>query len=271
MNRKSALLLVSSLLLAFAAGAQDTFQQTLSRFRLDEPVSATQTPPLVDFLGTGEVLPGDHVRCAVFLPAADGNRRSRVRLEAQYQELTAGAPPLPPVTLPAHKTKANGWTAPWHVPPPPETAGEVALAVSAEVLGGPPAQDGVLNCTHGPARTCTDSATTGCLYGGDRFKVSVDWADPFNGQSRQAEVASRSNDELEFFFPPTNLDLLVRVLDACEDPLFNHFWVFYGGTANVEYTLTVEDTDSGAVRRYFNPAGTASPPIQDTEAFATCP
>ena len=31
------------------------------------------------------------------------------------------------------------------------------------------------------------------------------------------------------------------------------------------------DTDSGEVREYFNPQGTAFVPILDTEAFGTCP
>jgi hypothetical protein len=47
--------------------------------------------------------------------------------------------------------------------------------------------------------------------------------------------------------------------------------VFFAATTNVELHLTVTDTQTGKIKTYFNPLGTAAPPIQDTSAFATCP
>jgi hypothetical protein len=35
--------------------------------------------------------------------------------------------------------------------------------------------------------------------------------------------------------------------------------------------LTVTDTQTGAIQTYTNPQGTPFQPIQDTNAFATCP
>jgi hypothetical protein len=35
--------------------------------------------------------------------------------------------------------------------------------------------------------------------------------------------------------------------------------------------IKVTDTETGHVRQYFNPQGKAFAPIQDTNAFATCP
>jgi len=64
--------------------------------------------------------------------------------------------------------------------------------------------------------------------------------------------------------------MLVKVLDACATA-FNSYWVFAAATTNVEFTLTVTDTQAGKVKTYFNPLGTPAPPIQDTAAFATCP
>jgi hypothetical protein len=40
---------------------------------------------------------------------------------------------------------------------------------------------------------------------------------------------------------------------------------------DVEYTLTVVDTQTGQVQVYFNPQGNPSPLVTDTSAFATCP
>jgi hypothetical protein len=45
-----------------------------------------------------------------------------------------------------------------------------------------------------------------------------------------------------------------------------HFWVFYGALSNVEYTVLVRDTVTGAVRTYQNPPGQLASRA-DTEAF----
>ena len=61
----------------------------------------------------------------------------------------------------------------------------------------------------------------------------------------------------------------MQLLDKCT---FNdHFWVFCGGTTNVEFTLTVTDTQTSQTKSYFNPLGMPAAPITDTSAFATCP
>ena len=62
---------------------------------------------------------------------------------------------------------------------------------------------------------------------------------------------------------------MVKVLDGCG--VNGHYWVFAAATTNVEYTLRVEDTATGHVRRYENPLGVSSPAVTDTMAFAGCP
>jgi len=44
------------------------------------------------------------------------------------------------------------------------------------------------------------------------------------------------------------------------------FWLFYGALSNVEYTLTVTDTQTGAVKTYKNPSGQFGS-VGDTAAF----
>ena len=64
--------------------------------------------------------------------------------------------------------------------------------------------------------------------------------------------------------------MLVKVLNACIPP-FDRYWFFYAATTNVEFTLTVTDTQADVIKSYRNPLGRPAPPIQDTQAFATCP
>ncbi len=71
-----------------------------------------------------------------------------------------------------------------------------------------------------------------------------------------------------WFFGSNNVELVVKVLDACG--LSQKYWVFAGGLTNVNVVITVRDTRTGVVKTYTNPINTAFMPIQDTGAFATC-
>ena len=119
------------------------------------------------------------------------------------------------------------------------------------------------------ANACQQDATTLCLAGG-RFRVTADWQRR-NGESGQGRAVRLTGDTGYFwFFNDANVEMVIKVLDACTaaNP---RFWVFAGGLTNVEVDIRVEDTDTGEVRTYSNPQGIAFQPIQDTDAFATCP
>jgi lysyl endopeptidase len=114
--------------------------------------------------------------------------------------------------------------------------------------------------------TCTDSPTAMCLNN-NRFKVEATYQ--AGSTSGQAQVVKLTSDTgYLWFFSSTNIEVVVKVLDACG---INGYWVFAGGLTNVRVTLTVTDTKTGAVKTYVNPSDTAFQPIQDTSAFATCP
>ncbi|MEM1202065.1 MAG: fibronectin type III domain-containing protein [Acidobacteriota bacterium] len=121
----------------------------------------------------------------------------------------------------------------------------------------------------GEPSDCEADGDTLCLQNG-RFKVEIQWRD-FTGAVDAANVVPGGSDDsgLFWFFEADNWEMLVKVLDGCG--VNNRFWVFAAATTNVEYTLVVTDTDTGAVSQYFNPLGTAAPAITDTDAFATCP
>jgi len=72
-----------------------------------------------------------------------------------------------------------------------------------------------------------------------------------------------------WFFDPANVELTLKVLNACS--LNNKFWVFLSGLTDVEVTVTVTDTRTGTVKIYTNPQGQTFKTVLDTGAFGTCP
>ncbi len=115
---------------------------------------------------------------------------------------------------------------------------------------------------------CVADADTMCFNGG-RFRVEMIWQFP-NGQSGTGKVVPLTDNSGAFYFlNASNLEMLIKVLNACS--IGNRFWVFFAATTNVQFTVTVTDTQTGNVKSYFNPQGTAALPVQDTNAFATCP
>lgn len=119
-----------------------------------------------------------------------------------------------------------------------------------------------------PAWSQCFSDTTHLCLNGDRFRVSVDWQTATASGSGHA-VALTSDTGYFWFFDSTNVELLVKVLDACS--LNGAYWVFAGGLTDVATTWRVEDTATGTTRTYRNPQGTPFAPVQDTAALRTCP
>ncbi|HUO86159.1 MAG TPA: hypothetical protein VM617_02110 [Thermoanaerobaculia bacterium] len=120
------------------------------------------------------------------------------------------------------------------------------------------------------ATGCVPSPTVLCLQDG-RFRVEVAWTD-FQGGSgpgRPIPLPDREDSGLFWFFDPANIELTVKVLDACV--VNNRFWVFVASGSTVEYTLIVTDTVSHVTRTYGNDLGEVPSLLPDTAAFATCP
>ena len=131
--------------------------------------------------------------------------------------------------------------------------------------------DEVMELTEITTAPCVPDATTHCLLGG-RFLVTATWEN-FSHETGDGYAILASDQSGEFwFFGPGNTELLVKVIDACDEPGFNSFWVFAAGLTNVGVTLTVEDTKApGATHSFENSVGTSFAPILDTTSFATCP
>ncbi|MGE5276483.1 MAG: hypothetical protein ACM3SU_05775 [Acidobacteriota bacterium] len=119
-------------------------------------------------------------------------------------------------------------------------------------------------------QSCADSDSHLCLSAG-RFRLSGSWSVPEQSRSgymRAVPITQESG--LFWFFSPDNLEIFVKVHNACVDP-FNRYWVFVSGLTNVGVAMDVEDTANGSRQSYTNSPGTAFPPVLDTSAFATCP
>ncbi len=112
---------------------------------------------------------------------------------------------------------------------------------------------------------CAAGSAVLCLGEGNRFEARVSWRNPYNGDTGTGKAVPLTGDTGAFwFFDPGNLELMIKVLDGRS--INGSFWVFYGSLSNVEYTVTVTDTATGAVKAYHNaPLQVAS--RADVDAF----
>jgi hypothetical protein len=121
-----------------------------------------------------------------------------------------------------------------------------SVAAPARAPGALP----VASARSAAAASCTPTPTTLCPQ--NRFQAAVTFTDPRTGVSGPGQAVTLTDDTgIFWFFDPTNLELMVKVLDG--RAINGHFWVFYGGLSDVDYTLTVTDTATGAQRTYHNP------------------
>jgi CSLREA domain-containing protein len=118
--------------------------------------------------------------------------------------------------------------------------------------------------------------TTACVGGGpflclsaNRFQVVATWK-TLAGATGSAQGVELTPDSGYFwFFDPSNVELTLKVLNACS--LNSKFWVFLSGVTDVQVTLTVTDTKTGMVRIYTNPQSHTFTTVTDTSAFGNCP
>ena len=109
---------------------------------------------------------------------------------------------------------------------------------------------------------CVPSPQVLCL-GGGRFRVVADWRAQGTRGDGSAVVLTEDTGYF-WFFDASNVEVILKVLDG--RGVNDYYWVFYGALSNVEYALTVTDTETGEVQRYENPAGRLAS-VADTEAF----
>ncbi|MEO1082825.1 MAG: carboxypeptidase-like regulatory domain-containing protein [Acidobacteriota bacterium] len=130
----------------------------------------------------------------------------------------------------------------------------------------PPSAPAIVPTAALPEKTCLSSPISGCLTG-ERFQVEATYT--VDGVTQPARVEPLTPDTAYlWFFGPDNVEVVLKVLDACNG--FDNFWVFATGLTNVGVDLTVTDTVTDAVWTYSNPVGADFAPVADTAAFE-CP
>ncbi len=98
--------------------------------------------------------------------------------------------------------------------------------------------------------TCKKDKNTLCLLN-NRFAAKVDWRNPGNGTSGTGGAVPISGVTGAFYFTDAgNLELMAKVIDYGDRIDF-----FYGTLSDLEYTITVTDTNTGQTKTYHNPAG----------------
>jgi PA domain-containing protein len=120
-----------------------------------------------------------------------------------------------------------------------------------------------------PPSTCVENGTTLCLEN-DRFRVRARYTTRAGASGDGHGVALTGDSGYFWFFDPDNVEVVLKVKNACAAP-FDHYWVFAAGLTDLDVVIQVADTQTGHVLTYHNPQQRAFPPVQDTDAFQTCP
>jgi hypothetical protein len=147
-------------------------------------------------------------------------------------------------------------------------AGTYTVDMYAGNLNGGSRVTKTVTVAQGGPGVCTPSASTLCLNN-NRFAVSADFRTLQNESGAATGVELTADSGYFYFFNSANIEIVIKVLNACA--LNQRYWVFAAGLTNVEVNLRVVDTQTGTVKTYLNPIQTAFAPVQDTDAFATCP
>ncbi len=89
-----------------------------------------------------------------------------------------------------------------------------------------------------------------CLQDG-RFQVTATWSNPAKGETGVGTpIPDTDSAGYMWFFSPGNIELVLKVLDG---RWFNDsWWVYASALTDVDYTITVLDSHTGASRTYTN-------------------
>jgi hypothetical protein len=125
-----------------------------------------------------------------------------------------------------------------------------------------------LGALSAPTAAAQELPPPALVLGDGRFAVTAVFQAPGAPPSPAFPVVLTRDSGYFWFFDADNVELVVKVLEAC--PVNDHVWVFAAGLTNVGVELTVEDRLAAATWSRSHAAGPAFLPIQDTAAFATC-
>ena len=121
-----------------------------------------------------------------------------------------------------------------------------------------------------PRRSAASPASPVLALLDGRFEATATWA-TLDGRSGAGQAVAISGDSGYFwFFAPSIVEVLVKMVDACGYPGFDNFWVFAGGLTDVEVHLAVRDTWSGLIVSHDSAQGSPFTPLLETAALRVC-
>jgi len=139
------------------------------------------------------------------------------------------------------------------------------------VLGSPALAAVTIDDDDADTGPCVADAVTACLVG-ERFRVRILFQrDAASGFGAARALQYTANSTLFWFFSDDNIEVLLKMLDACGEPGFTTFWVFFAATTDRGMRIEVTDTQSGVQKVYENTLGVPVATVTDTSAFSTCP
>lgn len=94
-------------------------------------------------------------------------------------------------------------------------------------------------CTQAPPLPSASDSTL-LLGEGDRFHVDARWATmTASGKAKPVQLGSDSGGF--YFFRPDNIELMIKILDGCDET--GHYWVFVAGMTNLGVDVTIRMAD----------------------------
>ena len=172
------------------------------------------------------------------------------------------------VTKGAVEIEARTWTAGWTQVMTADAAAGRATVASLEAEapytfrlrtraggGKTSAWSEEVSATTGDASgACRTGEQYLCLSEG-RFEIQAHWKNHLEegvfGAATAVPIDVSDESGMFWFFNSTNIELVVKTLDGRQ--LNGHYWVFFGALSDVEYWVTVRDTEAGGRRTYHNP------------------
>jgi len=118
-----------------------------------------------------------------------------------------------------------------------------------------------------PLSRITTAASPTSLELAGHFQITVEWQTFGSGTGTGTGVSLTSHSGYFWFFSPDNPELFIKLVDDYADT--GYFWVVFGATTNVEFTVTVINTEDGQVQDYFNPLGNTPSTVIDRQAFVS--
>jgi hypothetical protein len=125
--------------------------------------------------------------------------------------------------------------------------------------------EGVATAFYATPPTCAAGANVMCL-GDGRYRVQATFerGSEIRGIANAVDLSEESG--LFWFFSPSNVEAIVKVLDGCG--VNNHRWIYTTGLTDLRVLVMVADTQTGETATYLNEGGAAFAPVQDTEALS---